>query len=87
MSVLREGELTEEDGTETDDPSPGPKSMTALSMLELLAEEADTANATPDEAVCGVDNESVESLGDSSERLAIQEDVFELEGLDEVRRS
>lgn len=85
MSVLDEGELNEGDEIESDDPSPGPKSITALSLLESLAKKTEVTTG-PEEGAPGRDNdnESVESLGDSSERLPIQDDVFELEGLDEV---
>lgn len=87
MSVLAEGELDEgeETGTDSDVPSPGPKSMTALSLLESLAKKNEMTTS-PDKGApdCDNDNESVESSGDSSERLPIQDDVFELEELDEV---
>lgn len=78
MSVLDEGALGDEE--ENDDASQGPRSMTALSILESLAKQVPSASfngaSEPDE--------SVESLADRSERLTIQDDVFELEGLDEV---
>lgn len=83
MSVLEEAALDEEEDREQ--PSPKPKSFTALSILESLAGQADAdAAAVPaTEDVPGEDAQSVESLGDSSgERLAIDDDVFELEGLE-----
>lgn len=59
--------------------------MTALSLLESLAKKNEMTTS-PDKGApdCDNDNESVESSGDSSERLPIQDDVFELEELDEV---
>lgn len=84
MSVLEEAALDEEE--EGEEPSPKPKSLTALSILESLAGEADKDAADAAEVPTGVpggDARSVESLGDSSgERLAIDDDVFELEGLE-----
>lgn len=82
MSVLQEAALDEEEEGEA--PSPKPKSFTALSILESLAgqADADAAQAAADVVAAG-DAQSVESLGDSSgERLPIDDDVFELEGLE-----
>lgn len=78
MGIVEEGTLDEENQREED--SPEPKSMTALSILESLATKA---VAAPGDG-SALDAESVESLVDSAERLAIQDDVFELEGLDGV---
>lgn len=76
MSVVEEGALGEEEGEEG---SPEPKSMTALSILESLASAGQTV-AAPAEG-SGVEAESVEST-DSVEGSPIEDDVFELEGLD-----
>lgn len=94
MDVLDEGHLSEEEQTEIDEQSPGPKSMTALSLLESLAEKAAEANAKRDvEEVVGADNddnddndenESVVSSQNSSDGLPVQDDVFALEELEEV---
>ncbi|CAM9954100.1 unnamed protein product [Sphacelaria rigidula] len=91
MGVLDEGHLSEEEETEIDEQSPGPKSMTALSLLESLAEKAAEATAKRDvEEVVGADNddnddnESLASSQNSSDGLPIQDDVFELEELEEV---
>lgn len=79
MSVLEEG--TVDDEQEEAEGSPRPKSVTALSILEAFKTKPSEA---PDEGGDGLDAESVESVGDSGERLAAQDDVFELEGLDVV---
>lgn len=76
MSVVEEGAFGEEGGEEG---SPEPKSKTALSILESLA-SAGQAAAAPAEG-SGVDAESVESA-DSVGGSPIEDDVFELEGLD-----
>lgn len=78
MSVLQEGAFDED---EEEGGSQEPKSVTALSILESLA--GGQADTVPGDRP-SVDTESVESLADSGERLAIQDDVFELEGLDGV---
>lgn len=81
MSVLEEAALDEEE--EGEEPSPKPKSLTALSILESLARQVDKDAAEVPAGVPGGDARSVESLGDSSgERLTIDDDVFELEGLE-----
>lgn len=80
MSVLEEGALDDE---KTEEPSPKPKSLTALSILESLAGQADEDAADVPADVPSEDAQSVESLGHSSgERLPIDDDVFELEGLE-----
>lgn len=76
MSVVEEGAFGEERGEEG---SPEPKSMTALSILESLA-SAGRTSAAPAEG-SGVDAESVESA-DSVGESPIEDDVFEMEGLD-----
>lgn len=76
MSVVEEGAFGEEGGEEV---SPEPKSKTALSILESLASAVQPA-AAPAEG-SGVDAESVESA-DSVGGSPIEDDVFELEGLD-----
>ena len=76
MSVVEEGAVGEEGGEEG---SPEPKSKTALSILESLA-SAGPSVAAPAES-SGVDAESVESA-DSVGGSPIEDDVFELEGLD-----
>lgn len=85
MSVLPEGEQSED---ETDlDTAAGPKSVTALSILESLAEQAAASedSPAPDGEASGLDEESVESSADNTERrLTIEDDVFGLEGLEEV---
>lgn len=79
MAVVDEGPFDEDE--ERDDGPRKPKSVTALSILEALAGQSGPA-APLDEA--GHDTDSVESLGDSGEHHPIQEDVFELEGIDGV---
>lgn len=83
MPVLDESASGE--GEDTDDAFQGPRSMTALSILESLAdqESPSSANAVSDPEEEELED-SLESLADRSERLTIQDDVFELEGLDEV---
>lgn len=76
MSVVEEGGVGEEEGEEG---STEPKSKTALSILESLA-SAEQPAAAPAEG-SGVDAESVESA-DSVGGSPIEDDVFELEGLD-----
>ncbi|CAM9538796.1 unnamed protein product [Laminaria digitata] len=85
MSVLEEGGLDEEE--EREEPSPKPKSLTALSILESLAGQAEedaAAADVPKDVVPGEDAQSVESSSDSSgeRQLTIDDDVFELEGLE-----
>lgn len=80
MSVLEEGAF-DEDGS-GNERTPEPKSMTALSILESLASTAQAPAAPVDGS--GVDAESVESVADSAEGLPVEDDVFELEGLDGV---
>eukprot|EP00903_Cladosiphon_okamuranus_P013085 g12205.t1 len=76
MSVVEEGGVDEEEGEEG---LTEPKSKTALSILESLASAGPPA-AAPAEG-SGVDAESVESA-DSVGGSPIEDDVFELEGLD-----
>lgn len=82
MSVLAEGPLDEEEEEEAaEEAAEASKRMTALSILESLSQ-------TPAEPVEGsrVDAESVESLTNVvDERLPIEDDVFELDGLEGVR--
>lgn len=82
MSVLKEGAFDEDSA---DDGTPEPKSMTALSILESLAPTQAPAEAAAPVDGLSVDAESVESVADSAEGSPVEDDVFELEGLDGVR--
>ncbi|CAM9148794.1 unnamed protein product [Ectocarpus fasciculatus] len=81
MSVLAEGPLDEEEEEEAaEEGAEASKRITALSILESLSQ-------TPAAPVDGstVDAESVESLTNIvDERLPIEDDVFELDGLEGV---
>ncbi|CAN0362462.1 unnamed protein product [Pylaiella littoralis] len=81
MSVLKEGAFDEDSA---DDGTPEPKSMTALSILESLAPTQAPAEAAAPVDGLSVDAESVESVADSAEGSPVEDDVFELEGLDGV---
>ncbi|CAM9331439.1 unnamed protein product [Ectocarpus sp. 6 AP-2014] len=80
MSVLAEGPLDEEEEEAAEEGTEASKRITALSILESLSQ-------TPAAPVDGsrVDAESVESLTNIvDERLPIEDDVFELDGLEGV---
>lgn len=81
MSVVEEGAFGEEGDGEGEEGSLEPKSKTALSILESLASAEQIPVAAAPAEGSGVDAESVESA-DSVGGSPIEDDVFELEGLD-----
>lgn len=82
MSILKEGALEEEEEAEGGGTTEA-KTVTALSILEGLSAERILSTAPAEGSA--VDVESEESLADSVERSPIEDDVFELEGLEGVR--